>query len=74
MKTKSQALAKKIAALNAEFEAAKQAESDAADRELIRLCRKANCRDEAIKFAQGLIDQERRGKASARDADQVPDE
>lgn len=64
MKSKTEALAKKIEAMKAELEAAKVAESEAADRELLKLVHKAGCRDETIKFVQRLLDQQRREKAS----------
>lgn len=74
MKTKSQAIAEKIAALNAELESVKQAESEAADRELLRLVHKAGIRARMIEYAHEQIDQQRRKKASDRPANEVPDE
>lgn len=69
MKAKSQAIAQKIEAMQAELAAAKQAEAEAADRELLKLVHRAGCRDEAIKFARRLIDQQRREKAANRDGE-----
>jgi hypothetical protein len=64
MKSKSQKLAAKIEALNAELAAAKQAEADAADRELLKLIHKANCREEVIGFMRHVLDQQRTEKAT----------
>lgn len=61
---KSQEIEEKIADLQRQLEAAKQAESDAADQELLRLVRKANCREELIEVARRKLDQQRGGKAS----------
>lgn len=62
MKQKSQKLADKIKALNAELEAAKAAESETADRELLKLVHKAGIRDQMIQFARKTLDQQRAEK------------
>lgn len=59
MKQKSEKLAKKIEAMKAELAAAQQAESEAADQELLKLIHKADCRDEVVSFVRKLIDQQR---------------
>ena len=62
MKQKSEKLAKKLEALKAELAAAQRAESEAADRELLSLIQKADCRDEVVSFVRKLIDQQRKEK------------
>jgi len=62
MKQKSEKLAKKLEALKAELAAAQRAESEAADRELLSLIHKADCRDEVVSFVRKLIDQQRKEK------------
>lgn len=69
MKAKSESIAAKIEAMQAELAAAKQAESDAADRELLKLVHRAGCRDEAIRFVRRLIDQQKREKGADRDGE-----
>lgn len=59
MKQKSEKLAKKIEAMKAELAAAERAESEAADRELLTLIHKANCRNEVDSFVRKLVDQQR---------------
>lgn len=63
MKQKSEKLAKKIEAMKAELAAAQRAESEAADRELLSLIHKADCRDEVGSFVRTLLDQQRKEKA-----------
>lgn len=62
---KSQEIAEKIADLQRQFEAAQQAESDAADQELLRLVRKANIRGEMIELARRRLDQTRGSRPGA---------
>jgi len=62
---KSQEIEEKIADLQRQLEAAKQAESEAADQELLRLVRKAGIRDEMIATARRKVDQMRGNKRSA---------
>lgn len=62
---KSQEISEKIADLQRQLEAAKQAESDAADQELLRLVRKANIRGEMIELARQKLDQMRGSRRGA---------
>lgn len=62
---KSQELAEKIADLQRQLEAAQQAESEAADQELLRLVRKANIRGEMIELARRKLDQMRGSRRGA---------
>jgi len=62
---KSQEIAEKIADLQRQLEAAKQAESDAADQELLRLVHKANIRGEMIDLARRKLDQMRDSRKGA---------
>ena len=62
---KSQEIAEKIADLQRQLEAAQQAESDAADQELLRLVRKAGIRGEMIELARRKLDQVRGSRRGA---------
>jgi len=62
---KSQEIEERIADLQRQLEAAKQAESEAADQELLRLVRKAGIRDEMIATARRKVDQMRGNKRNA---------
>lgn len=62
---KSKEIAEKIADLQRQLEAAQQAESDAADQELLRLVRKANIRGEMIELARQKLDQMRGSRQGA---------
>lgn len=55
MKQKSQKLAKKIEAMQAELAATLKAESEASDRELMTLIHKAGCRDEVFGFVRHVL-------------------
>jgi len=62
---KSRDIEERIADLQRQLEAAKQAESEAADQELLRLVRKAGIRDEIIATARRKVDQMRGNKRRA---------
>lgn len=62
---KSQEIEEKIADLQRQLEAAKQAESEAADQELLRLVRKADIRGEMIALARQKLDQMRGSRRGA---------
>ena len=62
---KSRDIEERIAELQRQLEAAKQAESEAADQELLRLVRKAGIRDEIIATARRKVDQMRGNKRRA---------
>lgn len=69
MKQKSKKLAEKIEAMKAELAAAERAESEAADRELLSLIHKADCRDEVFGFVRRLLDQQRKEKVERQAGD-----
>lgn len=69
MKPKSETIAAKIEAMQAELASAKQAESEAADRELLRLAHKAGIRDKLLDQARRTLDQRKREKAASRGAE-----
>ena len=62
---KSRDIEERIADLQRQLEAAKQAEREAADQELLRLVRKAGIRDEMIVTARRKVDQMRGNKRRA---------
>jgi len=62
---KSHEIEEKIADLQRQLEAAKQAESEAADQELLRLVHKADIRGEMIELARKKLDQLRGNRRSA---------
>jgi hypothetical protein len=69
MKSKTEALAKKIEAMKAELKDAERAEREANEQELLRLVRRAGCMDEVTKWARQLVDQQRKEKRSAATGD-----
>lgn len=69
MKPKSESIAAKIEAMQAELAAARRAESDAADRELLQLAHKAGIRDKLLDQARRTLDQQKREKAANRDGE-----
>jgi hypothetical protein len=62
---KSHEIEEKIADLQRQLEAAKQAESEAADQELLRLVHKADIRGEMIELARKKLDQLRGNRRGA---------
>lgn len=69
MKSKTEALAKKIEAMKAELKEAERAERAANEQELLRLVRRADCMDAVTHFVRRLIDQQRKEKRTDRAGD-----
>lgn len=69
MKSKTEALAKKIEAMKAELKEAERAEREANEQELLRLVRRADCMNAVTQLARRLIDQQRKEKRSAATGD-----
>ncbi len=68
-KTKSAAIEAKLAEIRKALEEAKREEAEAADRELLRLAHRAGLVEELTRIARQRVEQQRRTKAAAADAD-----